>query len=66
MERDLRFASEGVPSQVLDEQAQKVRQSLRAGLIASARQMGEGSSYTDNLPMQGPLVLSATGTKCRT
>jgi hypothetical protein len=52
MERDLRFAWEEMPQQVLDEQAQKVRQSLRASLIAWARQMGEGSSYTDNLPMQ--------------
>ncbi|MGD1102077.1 MAG: UTP--glucose-1-phosphate uridylyltransferase [Terriglobia bacterium] len=52
MERDLRFAWEEVPQQMLDEQAQKVRDSLRATLIAWARHMGEGSSYTDNLPMQ--------------
>ncbi len=37
---------------MLDEQAQKVRDSLRATLIGWARQMGEGSDYTDNLPMQ--------------
>ncbi len=52
MERDLRFAWEELPQQMLDEQAQKVRDSLRATLIGWARQMGEGSSYTDNVPMQ--------------
>ncbi|MGA2986829.1 MAG: UTP--glucose-1-phosphate uridylyltransferase [Terriglobia bacterium] len=52
MERDLRFAWEELPQQMLDEQAQKVRDSLHATLIAWARQMGEGRSYTDNLPMQ--------------
>jgi hypothetical protein len=52
MERDLRFAWEELPQQMLDEQAQKVRESLRSTLIGWARQMGEGSSYTDNLPMQ--------------
>jgi len=52
MERDLRFAWEELPQQLLDEQAQKVRDSLRSTLIGWARQMGEGSSYTDNLPVQ--------------
>ena len=52
MERDLRFAWEEMPQQLLDEQAQKVRESLHATLIQWARQMGEGSNYTDNLPMQ--------------
>ena len=52
MERDLRFTWEEMPQQLLDEQAQKVRESLRASLIAWARQMGEGASYTDNVPMQ--------------
>ena len=52
MERDLRFAWEEMPEQLLDEQAQKVRESLRSSLIAWARQMGEGTSYTDNLPTQ--------------
>src|SRR5208283_3632243 len=33
MERDLRFAWEELPQQILDEQAQKVRDSLRATLI---------------------------------
>ena len=52
MERDLRFAWEELPQQLLDEQAQKVRDSLRSTLIGWARQMGEGTSYTDNVPMQ--------------
>jgi hypothetical protein len=52
MERDLRFAWEEMPQQLLDEQAQKVRESLHATLIGWARHMGEGSDYTDNLPVQ--------------
>lgn len=52
MTRDLRFAWEEMPQQLLDEQAQKVQDSLRAALLGWARQMGEGSDYTDNLPMQ--------------
>jgi len=52
MVRDLRFAWEETPQQVLDEQAQKVRDSSRAALIAWATQSGEGSNYTDNLPSQ--------------
>ncbi len=52
MERDLRFAWEEMVQQVLDEQAQKVREGLRAALIAWAHQAGEGSDYRDNLPLQ--------------
>ena len=52
MERDLRFAWEEMPQQLLDEQAQKVRESLRHALIQWARAAGEGSDYTDNLPLQ--------------
>jgi galactokinase/mevalonate kinase-like predicted kinase len=52
MERDLRFAWEQTPQQMLDAQAQKVRESTRAALLAWARQAGEGSDYTDNLPLQ--------------
>jgi hypothetical protein len=52
MTRDLRFAWEEMPQQLLDEQAQKVLDSLRAALIAWAHQMGEGSDYIDNLPLQ--------------
>ena len=50
--RDLRFAWEDTPQQKLDAQAQKVRESLRAALVAWAQQAGEATSYTDNLPMQ--------------
>ncbi|MEW6751163.1 MAG: UTP--glucose-1-phosphate uridylyltransferase, partial [Candidatus Latescibacterota bacterium] len=52
MARDLRFAWEEMPQQLLDEQAQKVRDSLHAALIGWARALGEGSDYTDNLPRQ--------------
>ena len=51
-ERDLRFAWEEMPQQLLDDQAQKARESLHAALIAWARHMGEATNYTDNLPMQ--------------
>ncbi len=50
MARDLRFAWEEMPQQLLDEQAQKVRDSLHAALIGWAQGAGEGSDYTDNLP----------------
>ena len=52
MTRDLRFAWEEMPQQRLDEQAQKVLDSLHAALIGWAEQTGEGSDYTDNLAMQ--------------
>ena len=52
MARDLRFAWEEMPQQLLDEQAQKVRDSLHAALIGWAQEAGEGSDYTDNLPLQ--------------
>ena len=52
MVRDLRFAWEETPQQLLDEQAQKVRESTHSALIGWAQQAGEGSNYTDNLPLQ--------------
>ncbi|HYO83453.1 MAG TPA: UTP--glucose-1-phosphate uridylyltransferase, partial [Bryobacteraceae bacterium] len=52
MARDLRFLWEEMPHQILDEQKQKVRESLRAALIGWAQRAGEGSDYTDNLPSQ--------------
>jgi hypothetical protein len=52
MARDLRFAWEEMPQQLLDEQAQKVQDSLHAALIGWAQQAGEGSDYTDNVPQQ--------------
>lgn len=51
-ERDLRFQWEEMPQQLLDEQQQKVRDSLRAALIGWARGAGEASDYVDNLPSQ--------------
>ncbi len=50
--RDLRFAWEELPQQVLDEQKQKVRESLHAALIGWAQQAGEATDYTDNVPSQ--------------
>jgi hypothetical protein len=50
--RDLRFAWEEMPQQMLDAQQQKVRDSLRHALIQWARGAGEAADYTDNLPLQ--------------
>ena len=52
MVRDLQFAWEEMPQQMLDERAQKMRDSLHGALIEWARSAGEGSDYTDNLPGQ--------------
>lgn len=52
MIRDLRFQWEEMPQQLLDEQQQKVRESLHLALIQWAHKTGEGSDYTDNLPSQ--------------
>jgi hypothetical protein len=52
MERDLRFAWEEMPQQMLDAQAQKVREGLHAALIQWAKSAGEGADYTDNKPAQ--------------
>jgi hypothetical protein len=52
MERDLRFAWEEMPQRMLDEQQQKVRESLHAALIGWAKSAGEGKDYTDNVPSQ--------------
>ena len=52
MVRDLQFQWEEMPQQMLDEQQQRMRESLRAALIGWARQAGEGSDYRDNTPMQ--------------
>ena len=51
-ERDLRFAWEETAHQLLDEQKQKVRESLHTALIGWAHQAGEANDYTDNLPQQ--------------
>jgi len=52
MVRDLRFFWEEMPHQLLDEQAQKVRDSLNSALVAWALAAGEASDYTDNTPLQ--------------
>ena len=52
MVRDLRFAWEEMPQQILDEQKQKVRESLHSALIDWAKNASEGSDYTDNVPLQ--------------
>jgi hypothetical protein len=52
MVRDLRFAWEELPQRLLDEQQQKVRESLHAALIEWATAAGEAADYTDNLPSQ--------------
>ncbi|MCH2211858.1 MAG: UTP--glucose-1-phosphate uridylyltransferase [Fuerstiella sp.] len=50
--RDLQFAWEEMPQQVLDERQEKMRSSIRSALISWARISGEASDYTDNLPLQ--------------
>ena len=52
MVRDLYFAWQETAQQRLDEQKEKVRESLRQALIGWARNAGEGSDYTDNVPAQ--------------
>jgi hypothetical protein len=52
MVRDLQFAWEETAQQKLDEQKEKMRESVRAALIGWARSAGEGSDYTDNVPGQ--------------
>ena len=52
MVRDLRFAWEEVTEQVLDERAQKMKESVRDALANWARESGEGTDYRDNLPLQ--------------
>ena len=41
-----------MPQQLLDEQQEKVRISLREALINWAQEMGQGTDYTDNMPLQ--------------
>ena len=50
--RDLRFLWEEMPQQTLDEQQQKVRESLRTALSHWAQSQGECSDYIENLPLQ--------------
>ena len=50
--RDLHFAWEETAQQKLDEQKEKMRESVRAALTNWARAAGEASDYTDNVPGQ--------------
>ena len=50
--RDLHFAWEETAQQKLDEQKEKMRESVRGALTNWARNVGEGADYTDNLPEQ--------------
>jgi hypothetical protein len=50
--RDLRFAWLEMSQQLLDEQAQKVLESLHSSLMDWAERSGEAGDYTDNLPLQ--------------
>jgi hypothetical protein len=52
MARDLRFEWEEMPQQLLDEQQQKMQDSLHNALISWAVNAGEGTDYRDNLPHQ--------------
>ncbi len=52
MRRDLQFAWEEMPQQMLDERQEKVRASLRQALLGWAASAGEGTDYRDNLPLQ--------------
>ncbi len=51
-ERELRYMWEEMPTQLLDDQAQKVQESLHNALINWAKESGEAEDYTDNLPHQ--------------
>lgn len=50
--RDLEFLWDETAQQVLDEQQQKMRDSVRSALIGWTRSEGEAEDYTDNLPNQ--------------
>lgn len=52
MVRDLVFLWEEMPQEVLDEEKQKVREAVRAALMDWAKANGEGTDYTDNVPIQ--------------
>jgi hypothetical protein len=52
MVRDLHFAWQETAQQKLDEQKEKMRESVRAALANWARVAGEANDYTDNAPAQ--------------
>jgi galactokinase/mevalonate kinase-like predicted kinase len=52
MARDLTFLWEEASHETLDENKQKVRDAARRAILDWARSQGEGSDYTDNVPIQ--------------
>jgi len=52
MTRDLTFLWEESTHETLDENKQKVREASRRAILEWARNVGEGTDYTDNLPIQ--------------
>jgi len=64
MTRDLTFLWEEGAHETLDENKQKVRDASRRAILEWARSSGEGTDYTDNVPIQrfkpaGPLLRGA-------
>ena len=52
MARDLTFLWEEASHETLDENKQKVRDAGRRAILDWARSQGEGTDYTDNVPIQ--------------
>ena len=52
MARDLTFLWEEATHETLDENKQKVREAGRRAILDWARSQGEGTDYTDNVPIQ--------------
>jgi galactokinase/mevalonate kinase-like predicted kinase len=52
MVRDLMFLWQETAQEILDEQKQKVREAVRSTLMSWAQEKGEGSDYSDNIPIQ--------------
>jgi galactokinase/mevalonate kinase-like predicted kinase len=52
MARDLTFLWEETSHETLDENKQKVRDAARQAILGWAKSRGEGSDYTDNVPIQ--------------
>jgi galactokinase/mevalonate kinase-like predicted kinase len=52
MSRDLTFLWEEAGHETLDENKQKVREAGRRAILGWARSQGEGTDYTDNVPIQ--------------
>ena len=52
MARDLTFLWEEASHETLDDNKQKVRDAGRRAILDWAKSQGEGTDYTDNLPIQ--------------